>query len=85
MDKQSLVEYCLTTYGTSPDDPFDEGFETAVLRHSDDHKWYALVMRVSRRKLGIDSEEVIDVFNQNCQSRCSAIWGRAMVSVLPIT
>ncbi|MBR3999922.1 MAG: MmcQ/YjbR family DNA-binding protein, partial [Clostridia bacterium] len=25
--------------------------------------WYALIMRVSRRKFGIDSDEVIDVVN----------------------
>ena len=63
MTKQSLFEYCLTTYGTSPDYPFDEDFETAVLRHADNRKWYALVMRVSRRKFGIDNDEVIDVVN----------------------
>ena len=63
MTKQSFLSYCLTTYGTSPDYPFDEDFETAVLRHADNRKWYALVMRVSRRKFGFDSDEVIDVVN----------------------
>ena len=63
MTKQSLFEYCLTTYGTSPDYPFDEDFETAVLRHADNRKWYALVMRVSRHKFGFESDEVIDVVN----------------------
>ena len=63
MTKQSLFEYCLTTYGTSPDYPFDEDFETAVLRHTDNRKWYAIVMRVSRRKFGFDDDEVIDVVN----------------------
>ena len=63
MTKQQFLEYCLDTYGTSPDYPFDEDFETAVLRHTDNRKWYALVMRVSRRKFGFDSDEVIDVVN----------------------
>ena len=63
MTKQEILEYCLDTYGTSPDYPFDEDFEMAVLRHSDNQKWYAIVMRVSRRKFGIDSDEVIDVVN----------------------
>ena len=63
MTKQQLFEYCLNTYGTTPDYPFDEDFETAVLRHADNRKWYALVMRVSRRKFGFDSDEVIDVVN----------------------
>ena len=63
MTKQSFLEYCLDIYGTSADYPFDENFETGVLRHTDNRKWYAIVMRVSRRKFGFDSDEVIDVVN----------------------
>ena len=63
MTKQQLLEYCLNTYGTSPDYPFDEDFETAVLRHADNRKWYAIVMKGSQHKFGFDSDEVIDVVN----------------------
>ena len=63
MTKQEFLEYCLNTYGTSPDYPFDEDFETAVLRRTNNRKWYAIVMRVPRRKFGFDSDEVIDVVN----------------------
>ncbi len=63
MTKQQFFELCHDTHGTSPDYPFDEDFETAVLRHSDNRKWYAIVMKVSRRKFGIDSDEIIDVVN----------------------
>ncbi|CDC72773.1 mmcQ protein [Candidatus Colimorpha enterica] len=63
MTKQSFLSYCSGTYGTSPDYPFDEDFETAVLRHVDNRKWYAIVMRVSRCKFGFDSDEMIDVVN----------------------
>ena len=63
MTKRSFLSYCLSTYCTSPDYPFDEDFETAVLRHADNRKWYALVMKVSRRKFGFESDEVIDVVN----------------------
>ena len=63
MIKQQFLEYCFNTYSTSPDYPFDEDFVTAVLRHMDNRKWYAIAMRVSRRKFGFDSDEVIDVVN----------------------
>ena len=63
MTKQEFLEYCLNTYVTSPDYPFDEDSETAVLRHTDNRKWYAIVMRVSRRKFGFDNDEIIDVVN----------------------
>ena len=63
MTKQEYLNYCADTYGTAADYPFDEDFETAVLRHTDNRKWYAIVMRVSRRKFGMDSDEIIDVVN----------------------
>ena len=63
MTNQYFLEYCSGVYETSPDYPFEEDFETAVLRHADNKKWYALVMKISRRKLGIDSDEMVDVVN----------------------
>ena len=63
MTKQEFFEYCFDAYGTSPDYPFDEDFETAVLRHADNRKWYAIVMRVSRSKFGFEGDEVVDVVN----------------------
>ena len=63
MTKQEFLNMCLCSYGTTADYPFDEDFETAVLRHADNRKWYAIVMRVSRRKFGFESDETIDVVN----------------------
>ena len=63
MTKQKFLEYCSGAYATLPDYPFEEDFETAVLRHADNRKWYALVMRVSRRRFGLDSDEVVEVVN----------------------
>ena len=63
MTKQEFLKYCQTTYSTEPDYPFEEDFETAVLRHGDNRKWFAIVMKVPRRKFGFDSDEVIDVVN----------------------
>ena len=63
MTRKDFFEYCLDTYGTSADYPFEDALETAVLRHENNRKWYALVMKVSRRKFGLDSEEVVDVLN----------------------
>ena len=63
MTKQEFFEYCLFTYGTSPDYPFDDWMESAVLRHVDNQKWYAIAMRVSRRRFGLNSDEEVDVVN----------------------
>ena len=77
MTKQSFLEYCLNAYGTSPDYPFDEDCETAVLRHADNRKWYAIVMRVSRSKFGLDSDEVIDVVNLKLPTEMFGSFGAA--------
>ena len=77
MTKQEFLGYCLDTYGTSPDYPFDEDFETAVLRHADSRKWYAIVMKVSRRKFTFESDEVIDVVNLKLPTEVFGSFGAA--------
>ena len=77
MTKQEFLEYGLDTYCTSPDYPFDEDFETAVLRHADNRKWYAIVMKVSRRKFGFDSDEMIDVVNLKLPTEMFGSFGAA--------
>ena len=77
MTKQEFLEYCLDTNGTSPDYPFDEDFETTVFRHADNRKWYAIVMKVSRRKFGFGSDEVIDVVNLKLPTEMFGSFGAA--------
>jgi len=77
MTKQKFLSYCLSTYGTSSDYPFEEDFVTAVLRHANNRKWYAIVMRVSRRKFGFDSDEIIDVVNLKLPTEMFGSFGAA--------
>ena len=77
MTKEAFLAFCGAELGSEPDYPFDEDFETAVLRHNDNHKWYALVMRVSRRKFGFDSDEVIDVVNLKLPTEMFGSFGTA--------
>lgn len=77
MTKQSFLDYCHNKFGTSPDYPFDEDFETAVLRHADNRKWFALLMKVSRRKFGFDSDETVDAVNLKLQVEMFGSFGKA--------
>ena len=77
MTKQEFLEYCFDTYGTSPDYPFDDHLETAVLRHAGNKKWFALVMRVSRRKFGFESDDVINVVNLKLPTEMFGSFGAA--------
>ena len=62
MTKEQFLQWNLERYGITPDYPFED-LEAAVLRHRDNRKWYALLMRVSRRKFGQKGEETVDVVN----------------------
>ena len=76
MTRQQFLEHCLNTYGTVADYPFDEDFETAVLRHSDSRKWYAIVMKVSLRKFDFDCDEVVDVINMKLPTDMFGSFGK---------
>ena len=63
MTRQEIEAYIYNEYGISPEYPFEMDDMTAVYRHKDNKKWFAIVMRISKRRLHIDSDEEIDVIN----------------------
>ncbi len=44
MTKQEYLDYCRTLHNAVADQPFDEDFNTWVLRHKNSRKWFALLM-----------------------------------------
>ncbi|MBP1563965.1 MAG: MmcQ/YjbR family DNA-binding protein [Oscillospiraceae bacterium] len=44
MTKEEYLDFCGNLGGAELDSPFDEDFETVVARHSDNRKWFALVI-----------------------------------------
>ncbi len=77
MTKQSFFSLCRTEFGATPDYPFDGDFETAVLRHGDSRKWFALVMQVPRRRFGFNCDGTVDVVNLKLPVEMSGSFGRA--------
>ena len=77
MTKQEFFELCSSSYLTQPDYPFDDWMESAVFRHADNKKWFAIVLSVSRRKFGLDSDEVIDVVNLKLPTEMFGSFGAA--------
>lgn len=64
MDRQEVFEWVEESYGTKPDYPWKDG--NAVLRHKSNNKWYGVILEVSRRKLGLNEDELVDVLNVKC-------------------
>ena len=66
MTKNELASFIDDFYGIKYDCPFEDELDAWVFRHPDNKKWFALVMTIKKRKLGIDSDDYIDVVNLKC-------------------
>lgn len=67
--RRSVFEYALKKYGSEPDYLWPRYPGYAVLRHNGSEKWYAIVMDVSKEKLGIEAEGEVDVIDVKCSPR----------------
>ncbi|NTA19011.1 MmcQ/YjbR family DNA-binding protein [Agrobacterium tumefaciens] len=64
--RSEIFDYAEKTFGTKPDYPFKKYPHYAVLRHSDDQKWFGLIMNLPRDKLGLEGEGEVDVIDIRC-------------------
>lgn len=61
--RQEVYGYIKKKYGVLPEYPWRDLDASAVFRHEDNHKWFALVMDVRKNRLGLPGEDSIDVIN----------------------
>lgn len=61
-----ILEYVEKNYHVKPDHPFSLAPFYSVMRHPDCRKWFALIMNVPRKKLGLNGESLVDVINLKC-------------------
>lgn len=58
-----LMRYVRKKYGREPEFLWDKFEGNAVLRRADTNKWFAAVLTVSQRKLGLSSDELVEVID----------------------
>lgn len=68
MNRENFEKYILDEYGVTSDYPWEDDFVSAVFRHKENKKWFALAMKVSKRKFGFDDDSLVDVVNLKCES-----------------
>lgn len=66
MLRKDLEKHIAETYNTDPDYPWEDTPDAAVFRHGNNRKWFALIMRVGRDRLGLSGEGDIDIVNLKC-------------------
>lgn len=63
MTREDVLHYVKKTYGTDPEYLFKSSPKSAVLRHKQGRKWYAVILAVVGTTLGLGTEEEVDVLN----------------------
>ena len=66
MNRQELTDYILAIYSIEPDYPFPMDDVSCVFRHIENRKWFALVMNVPYKTLGMDMDGAVDIVNVKC-------------------
>ena len=62
-DFEKLIE---EKYSVEPEYPWQSAPSFAVFRHDINKKWFAVIMTITKDKLGLDSTEEINVVNLKC-------------------
>lgn len=66
MNRESIPSYLAETYGAEPDFPWESNSNTMVFRHRENEKWFAVVLEVSKEKIGLKEAGTIDLLNVKC-------------------
>lgn len=66
MNRQEFASYIEDFYGIKYDCPFEDELDAWCFRHSDNKKWFALVMRIKKCRLGFEDDTYIDIVNLKC-------------------
>ena len=61
--RDAVMEFALSLANAVADQPFEEDFETTVFRHGEGGKWFGLLMNLPKRRVGIESDGMVDVLN----------------------
>ena len=81
--REELLAFALTLSGAVADQPFEDDFDTTVLRHGAGGKWFGLFMNVSLSRLGLCGEGKTDVLNLKIDPEESYIVRELYGSILP--
>lgn len=66
MDRREVEDYIFDTYGVKKESPWADDPESVIFRHRLNRKWFAIIMRIPRKRLGLADEEEADVMNVKC-------------------
>ncbi|WP_338969531.1 MmcQ/YjbR family DNA-binding protein [Fusobacterium nucleatum] len=60
---KEIVAYIKNKYGDELEFLWEKSPKNAVIRRKTSNKWYAVILTISKRKLNLDGDEIIEVIN----------------------
>ena len=69
MNRQELAAYLAETYGSEGEHLFAKYPSFLVFRHDGNRKWFAVIMDLPGKNLGLPGEGEISVVNLKCDTR----------------
>ena len=69
MTRQVLAHYLADTYSAEGEHLFTKYPSFRVFRHNGNRKWFAVIMAISRKNLGLTGDGEISVVNLKCDTR----------------
>ncbi|WP_339006365.1 MmcQ/YjbR family DNA-binding protein [Fusobacterium animalis] len=60
---KEIITYVKNKYGDELEFLWEKSPKNAVIRRKSSNKWYAVILTISKRKLNLDSDEIIEVIN----------------------
>lgn len=60
---RQIIEHIKKYYGDELEFLWVDSPNAAIFRHKDNQKWYAVIMAINARKLGLKSDESINIIN----------------------
>ena len=60
---KEIIDYVKNKYGDELEFLWEKSPKNAVVRRKSTNKWYAVILTVSKRKLNLDSDELIEIIN----------------------
>ena len=60
---KEIIAYVKNKYGDELEFLWEKSPKNAVIRRKSSNKWYAVILTISKRKLNLNSDEIIEVIN----------------------
>ena len=65
--RADILAYAKENYDTDPERLWTKYPEYEVLRHRNNKKWYVILMDVPGNKVGLETDEVLDIIDIKCE------------------